>query len=255
MEALLSIKDEKIRLARELCLPKVRRETGRVVLYGEEGVRWAKSPFCTPEYILCTRPLPQELFEFSEGAELFSVSEGISKKVSGTSQVIPYITVAKIAETEPDLSEPAVILDDVRDHGNIGTIIRTAAAFGFKNVILTNTANDIYYKNIVGASRGTALGIRYENIPAGRLAGFLKSSGYAVISTSSYGSVALGEAARKFSGKKTAVIFGNETVGVSKELLAASDAAVRIDLEPCVESLNVGVAAGIVLSALRASGR
>ena len=251
METINSIKDEKIMLARELALPKVRRETGRVVLYGEDGVRWAKASRCETEYILCTQPLAQELEPFAAGAESYLVSEGISKKVSGTSQVIPYITVARLDDAPLNLSESVVILDDIKDHGNIGTIIRTAAAFGFRNIVLTNTANDIYYKNIVNASRGTALCVNYANIGADRLADRLRSSGYMILSTSPYGSYNLESAARAFLGRKIAVILGNETNGVSDSLITASDAVLRIDLDPSVESLNVGVASGIILSALR----
>ncbi len=246
MQIITSIKDERVRLARELALPRVRSETGRTVLYGAEALMWAREYGCEPEFILCTRPL-----DFNPGAECFLISEGISKKVSGTSQAADVIAVARLGNTRPDTSLPAVVLDDVRDHGNIGTVIRTAAAFGFHNVILTNTANDIYYKNIVNASRGTALGAGYANIPAERLINFLRGAGYAIAATSPYGSCTLAEAARRFSRKKTAVIFGNEANGVSELLLKAADAAVRIDLEPSVESLNVGVAAGIILSNLR----
>lgn len=248
--ALTSVKDLKIRLARELNLPKVRRETSKVVLYGEDGLIWANSFRCKPQYILCTRPLHDYLIPFADGIDCFIISDGLSKKVSGTSQVIPYITVAEMEDVSLNISEPTVILDDIKDHGNIGTIIRTAAAFGFKNIIMTNTQNDIYYKNIINASRGTALYVNYENIPAESVMGFLKSAGYIILSTSPHGNCSLGSAAHTYAGKKLAVIFGNETNGVSEALIKSSDAAVKINIDKSVESLNVGVAAGIILSAL-----
>ena len=246
-----SIKNEHIKLARELALPQCRRETGFVVLYGEDGIRWAHRYRCKLEYILCTQPLPQELKPAADGTECFLIPEGISKKVSGTSQVIPYIAVASVVNDNINRSKSAVVLDDVKDHGNIGTIIRTAAAFGFKNIVLTNTNNDIYYKNIINASRGTALNVSYANIGIDRLICFLKKTGYAILSSSPYGSCGLQKAAQSFAGRKIAVILGNEANGVSDTLIEISDAVLRIDISSDVESLNVGVASGIILSALR----
>lgn len=248
-----SIKNEKIQLARDLSLPQCRRETRQVVLYGEDSIRWAKTYRCRLEYILCTQPMPQNLELSDESVECFLISEGISKKVSGTSQVIPYIAVASMNDTSIVRSESIVVLDDVKDHGNIGTIIRTAAAFGFKNIVLTNTNNDIYYKNIVNASRGTALNVSYANISADRLTDYLRKSGYQILSSSPYGNCDLRSAAQTFAGKKIAVILGNETNGVSDPFIESSDAVIRIDIDSSVESLNVGVASGIILSSLRQS--
>lgn len=251
LETISSIKDEKVKLARDLSSPQCRRESGYVVLYGEDSILWANMYHCKLEYILCTQPLSEQLELVADSVKCFLISDGISKKVSGTAQVVPYIAVASLNNSPICCSESVVVLDDVKDHGNIGTIIRTAVAFGFKNIVLTNTGSDIYYKNIINASRGTALNVNYANVNANCLIGYLRESGYQILSSSPYGNSSLESAAKSFSGKKIAVILGNETNGVSDLFIEHSDAVIRIDTNLNVESLNVGVASGIILSALR----
>ncbi len=251
LDTISSIKDEKVKLARDLSTPQCRQEAGSVVLYGEDSILWANMYHCKLEYILCTRPLSEQLKLVTDSVKCFLISDGISKKVSGTTQVVPYIAVASLSNSPLCCSESVVVLDDVKDHGNIGTIIRTAVAFGFKNIVLTNTSNDIYYKNIINASRGTALNVNYANINANHLTDYLRKSGYLILSSSPYGNSSLESASKSFSGKKIAVILGNETNGVSDLFIEHSDAVIRIDINPNVESLNVGVASGIILSALR----
>ncbi len=251
LETINSIKDEKVKLARNLSSPQCRQESGYVVLYGEDSILWANMYHCKLEYILCTRPLSEQLKLVADGAKCFLISDGISKKISGTAQVVPYIAVASLNNSPICCSESVVVLDDVKDHGNIGTIIRTAVAFGFNNIVLTNTSSDIYYKNIINASRGTALNVNYANIDANCLIGYLRKSGHLILSSSPYGNSSLEGAAKSFINKKIAVILGNETNGVSDLFIEHSDAVIRIDTNPNVESLNVGVASGIILSALR----
>lgn len=77
--------------------------------------------------------------------------------MSGTSQVIPNIVFASMNNTSIARPEFITVLDDVQDHGNIGTIIRTPAAFGLKNIVLTNINNDIYTIRILSTPRGERL--------------------------------------------------------------------------------------------------
>jgi TrmH family RNA methyltransferase len=254
MQTITSVKDPLVEEARLLSTPASRARLGKIALYGEESIRWAVQYDYKINYILCSEAPTGDFYTAAAGQNTYMISEGIAKKISDTSHVIPYIGVAELKNRRADFTKPIVLLDDVRDHGNIGTIIRSAAAFGFEDIVLTNTAYDIYYKNMLNASRGLALMVRSCSLPAGLAAETLKSHGYCLAATSSYGAVDIEDIGCDFAaGKKLAVVFGNETGGVSDEILHAADLRLRIRMMNGVESLNVGVAAGIVLHQLRLS--
>jgi TrmH family RNA methyltransferase len=248
MQTITSVKDPMVETARLLSTPASRARLGKLVLYGEESIRWALNYGYDINYILCCQEPKGDFFEGSASEGVFKISPGIAKKISDTSHAIPCIGVADMKNRRVDFTKPLVILDDIRDHGNIGTIIRTAAAFGFEDIVLTNTIYDVYYKNMINASRGLALKARSCNLPAETLLDKLQAHDYLLCATSSYGSFDVEDLCHNLAaGIKPAIIFGNETDGVSDALLKASDLCIKIGLLNGVESLNVGVAAGIIL--------
>ncbi len=136
-------------------------------------------------------------------------------------------------------------VDCVQDPGNLGTIIRTAAAFGYSRILLGGCA-DIYHPKTVRASMGTLFRMQIDvcdSLVPSLCA--LKSRGHRVLSA------ALGEHSLVL-GKDglcadDCVVIGNEGHGVSKEVLALSDAVVRIPMSIGTESLNAAGAASVLM--------
>jgi len=141
-------------------------------------------------------------------------------------------------------SEKVIILDGIQDPGNVGTIIRTAEAFGISVVIVTQGTASPFSGKAIRASMGSCLGIKivcaspYE----------LKRLPHKIISLVPQGGIPLD--GRLFEGK-CAICLGQEGSGVSKELLEISHKSVYIPMKGPTESLNVAVAAGIVMACLR----
>lgn len=148
-----------------------------------------------------------------------------------------------------DITSDVVILDDIQDPGNIGTIIRTMIATNFKNLILTKGSGDVYNPKTVRATMGGIfkLNIIYETPE--NIVKFLKEKKYQTIATAlhndsvSYEKIELKE--------KNAFIFGNEGGGVSDYLIENSDIKAIIPIYGEIESLNVSVASGVFLYKMR----
>jgi TrmH family RNA methyltransferase len=111
-----------------------------------------------------------------------------------------------------------LVLDRVQDHGNLGTIIRTASAFGIRELISTTTELDIYFKKVVSASRGKAFEAHlYAFTSAHAVIAALKQRGYQIVATSPHARDI--QAMVPLQHKPVALVVGNETEGVSDELL------------------------------------
>ena len=138
----------------------------------------------------------------------------------------------------------AIVLEGVQDPGNVGTVIRTANAFGVDAVILTGACADLYNPKTVRATMGAIFRQRVLELPLAELRAALDENGLPL-----YGA-ALSETARDFREMlldKAAVAVGSEGNGLSTELLAICDGQLIIPMRPDSESLNAGVAASVIM--------
>jgi RNA methyltransferase, TrmH family len=138
-----------------------------------------------------------------------------------------------------------VILDDLQDPGNAGTIIRTAEAAGVTGVILSQNSVDPYNSKVVRASMGSILRmpvLKVGNIPS--LLDQLKARGIRVIACDTRGAKYYYEEDWRLP---LALVLGNEGAGLAKEVLAKVSATVKIPQKHSVESLNVAAAGAIIM--------
>jgi TrmH family RNA methyltransferase len=139
---------------------------------------------------------------------------------------------------------PLLVIAGVQDPGNLGTILRSAEAFGAAGLILAEGTVSPFNPKVVRASAGSIfrLPIARERMSGtlNRLRGF----GIRLLATSSHRGTPLWQAAPQLP---LAIFIGREGAGLSKEVLAEMDEVIAIPHSPRVESLNAGVAASIVL--------
>ena len=136
-----------------------------------------------------------------------------------------------------------VILDDIQDPGNLGTIIRSSVAFNIDTIVLSNNSVDLYNDKVIRASQGMIFKI---NIIRKDIIPFISKvkSDYHIYGTKVNGGNSLKKIEKQ---KKFAIIMGNEGRGMSSELDNLCDEFIYIDMNKECESLNVGVATSIIL--------
>lgn len=255
-EQITSIKDERVVAARELASAAGRERTRKCLLEGEEILKWALAANVPIEQVffhakigehpLLTRLLAAQI-------PCYAVTDGILKKISETTYLIPFLGVGNIAHilSKPTpLQDFVVLLDDVRDYGNLGTILRTARAFGIRDILTTAPQTDLWYKKVVEASRGKVFDIRLQRFSSPEAAcAELHRQGFQIVATSSRAPTL--QSVARLQPKPIALVVGNETDGVCDAVFSQADLVVQIPMSGQVESLNVGVATGISVYELK----
>jgi TrmH family RNA methyltransferase len=141
-------------------------------------------------------------------------------------------------------SGPVLAVAGLQDPGNLGTILRSAEAFGASGVLLGEGTASAFSSKVVRASAGSVFRLPMAKTKLMPILPQLKESGLQLVATSSHGGISLPQA--KLSGP-LAIFIGSEGAGLAKELLAKMDLSVAIPHSTQVESLNAGVAASIIL--------
>ncbi len=184
-----------------------------------------------------------------KATKLFEVTEQIMKRLADTET--PQGVVAVVTHPSPTLdklplkSEPLlVVVDDIRDPGNLGTIIRTSDAAGADAVIILPGTCDAFMPKTIRATAGSIFNIPLIYTEEGTLLRWLKARGITLAVTSV-------DAEKSFFdsdlGIPVALVFGNEAQGVSEALKRAADFSLRIPIYGKAESLNVATSAAICL--------
>ena len=138
-------------------------------------------------------------------------------------------------------------LERVQDPGNVGTLLRSAAAFGFDGVILSEGCASVYAPKTLRASMGAA--VRIPVIETGAMPqaiALLREKGITCLAAALYQSQPLSAAKAGYPGG-VCVVIGSEGQGLTDETIAACNSTVRIPMTDRVESLNAGIAGSILL--------
>jgi len=229
-----SVENKKIKEIAKLNNRKYRKGTGLFIVEGEHLVEEAyKHNLLESVY-----SLNETCYENSE-----VVSENVMRKLSNLDTIPNIIGVCKFKE-EKEIGNKLLILDDVQDPGNLGTIIRSAVAFDIDTIVLSKETVDLYNSKVIRATQGMIFNM---NIITRDLVSFvsdLKKNNYKIYSTN----VVSGKEIKTLEKvSKYAIIMGSEGQGVKKEIGDMSDENIYIKMNPLCESLNVGVAASIIL--------
>lgn len=148
-------------------------------------------------------------------------------------------------KAEIDFSEDViVVLDDIQDPGNLGTILRTVDSVGLKQIIVSKKSGDVFNSKVVRSTMGAIFRVNViesENLEY--TIKQLKKHKFTVVSTS----LNTDKSIYDIEYKKTVIVIGNEANGVSKEIQEISDQKIKIPMLGKTESLNASVATGIVL--------
>jgi TrmH family RNA methyltransferase len=172
------------------------------------------------------------------------VSVEVMKKLATTNTPSSILGVVKKKEENNYLGNKILVLDNIQDPGNLGTIIRSGVAFDVDTIVLSNDTVDLYNPKVIRSSEGMFFHINIIKRDLPSFLDELKENNYTIYGTN----VKNGNLVSDITSKsKYALIMGNEGNGVSKELLDRCNSYIYIPMNKTCESLNVGVATSIIL--------
>lgn len=211
-----------------------------------EAVLWAASAVTAVLYTAGTELPPLT----GVSARVVRVTEGVMRSVSPMETPQGVVFSCRMAETAPppcldagDGGRRYLLLDGVQDPGNVGTVLRTADAFGWTVFLLEGCA-DLYNPKTLRAAMGVQFRRPVYRAPLERAAALVREAGlplYATALTESTADV------REVDLSRCGVIIGSEGRGVSRQALALCQGTVKIPMEKTCESLNAAAAAAVVL--------
>lgn len=171
------------------------------------------------------------------------VNEKVMKKISTLDTPSSIMAVCKVEENDT-LGEKIVLLDDVRDPGNVGTIIRNCVAFGVDTIILSKNSVNKYNDKLIRSTQGMFFKVNIIEEDIIDAINRIKEDNIKVIGTSLKG---FSELKCLNKDKSYAIVFGNESKGISEEVEVLCDELVYISINSSCESLNVACASAIIL--------
>lgn len=249
MKKITSKDNEKIKYVAKLILNKKFRETEKkFVVEGFKAVYEAccfglklREVFVHHSFL--------EKFEFLDENKLTLVDDNILKKISTTESFSKCVAVFDMLDyslNDLKTKNTIVLLENIKDGGNLGTIIRSANAFGVDGIVLYGDTIDLYNPKVIRSSVGNFLKIpivKVNDIEAIKITFKL----HAFYATKVDTDVDLKTI--KFEEKKV-IMFGSEAEGLSNKLFDLADNFFTIKMQNRVESLNLSVAASIVFYSL-----
>lgn len=172
------------------------------------------------------------------------ISEKVMNKISKLESKSKIIGVCKKLDHTNNIEGNVIVLDNIQDPSNLGMIIRSAVAFSYNTIILSK--NSVKYTNdkVVRASQGMIFKINIIYGDIKKIIINLKKDNYKIIGTDVKEGIKLKEC--KVSNKH-ALVFGNEGSGINSMLYKYFDDIINININKECESLNVAVAASIIM--------
>ena len=239
MLPITSPQNPQIKLIRSLSDKKTRRELGLFVVEGMAMLERALDLGWTPEHVVTTKP--QSLWD--DVKPLIVTSKLMSELSAQNNPHDVLATFRQKWQPHPGKTGLWLALEDIRDPGNLGTIIRTADAAAADGIILVGDCCDPYSVECVRATTGSIFATVLARMPAQQFTDFLKnwngeSVGTNMLAKSTY---------RKVYQRPTLLVMGSEAKGLSAGIALACTSMVSIPMRAGVESLNVATAAALLL--------
>ncbi|WOF21998.1 RNA methyltransferase [Microbacterium betulae] len=249
----------RVRSVAKLARRAARKETGLFLLEGPQAVREAVA--FLPDVIVELYATPTALEKHADlrtaltdaGVEIEFVTEAVLDAMADTVTPQGFVAVARQNPTalkDVFASEPTLIAicEEVRDPGNLGTIIRAADAVGADAVVLTGRTVDPYNPKVVRSTTGSLFHVPVAvGADLADVAARAKAAGLAVIAADVKGEDLLAARERGALARPTGWLFGNEARGLPDEALALADGALRLPIFGRAESLNLATAASVCL--------
>ncbi|WP_233881031.1 TrmH family RNA methyltransferase [Virgibacillus halodenitrificans] len=237
-----SVKNEKIKALRKLQKRREREVSRKFLVEGFHLVDEARRSNWEIDEVIIQEGT--DIPEWCHQYKLFEVSSNVFQHFSQMKTPQGIAAVVNMNEIEEVKGNYMLLIDSIQDPGNLGTMIRTADAAGYDGIILGNDTVDMFNDKVIRATQGSIFHIPVIKGDLEEKVADLKNKGFQVWATAlknakNYNEVNVEE--------KVALIVGNEGAGVKEPLLQLADSIVTIPIYGKAESLNVSIAAGILM--------
>lgn len=230
----------KIKLINSLSIKKYRKNNGLFVVQGTKGVLELLNSTLKVDQLYCTAYFLDKYQEQLSSLEPIIVTSKELTNIGSFANSEDVLAVVHIPENQSlDVSKSTIVLEGVRDPGNLGTILRIADWYGVTQVLCSSDSADVYNPKVVTSSMGSFSRIKvvYDDVSAYISNSSLETYACVMEGTSVYEAEKSGE---------INLVLGSESHGVSDEVMSLCKHLVTIPRIGAAESLNVGVAAGII---------
>ena len=224
--------NDQIKKILKLQSKKYRDQYQAFLIYGDHAIKEAEK-----------QGFDMEIYTSNPNQKGNLISEPLMKLISLTETPFDQVAIVKMNEPKP-FTNKILMLDDIQDPGNLGTLIRSAVGFGFNTILASPNTVDFYNDKVIRATQGNLFFANLIKADLITTIHSLKNDGYTIFIT------ALNHQASEIKAiqvpAKCVLVLGNEGAGVSEQIMGLSDQLVYIKTND-IESLNVAMAGSIIM--------
>lgn len=235
-----SLENEKVKKYKKLQQKKYRDKCGQYIVEGEHLVFEAYKSGVIQELILL------EGVEINLPVPYGYYSAEVMKKISTMDTPSTVMALCNKCENDDIVGNKFLLLDGIQDPGNLGTIIRSAVAFNIDSIILTENTVDVYNPKVLRATQGMIFYINIITMDAVLAMTLLKQEKVVIYGTKVTDGIDVREL-EEDEKRRFALVLGNEGSGVREEISDVCDKNLYIKMNKNTESLNVAIAASILM--------
>lgn len=238
MKEINSLNNEYIKYLFKLKEKKFRNQEKKFIIEGYHLVKEAYKTNVLKE-ILVTN----EINEYNDIPKI-KVTEPIINKLSTTVNPQNILGICEIKDNKEIIGNKILLLDNINDPGNLGTLIRSSLGFNISTIVLSPDCVDLYNEKVIRATQGGIFKVNIIIDDLEKVIKKLQDNNIKVFGTSLESSKFLQEFK---TVNKYAILLGNEANGVKDKLLKLTDENIKIEINEQLESLNVAVAGSIIM--------
>ena len=229
---------------------KYRQQSAAFLVEGTKSVQEVLASDFSIEMLVATEAFYKENARLTDHqripVEIVSVSE--LERISTLESNNTALAVVKTKENRPLVADPdefVLVLDDIRDPGNLGTILRIADWYGIRKLICSETTAEVYNPKVISASKGSFTRVNWWY---GNLAQFFSQATKAANGVAVYGAFLDGQNVHTLPFEKGGyLVMGNESNGIGAEVAPFISQKITIPRYGDTESLNVSIATAVIV--------
>lgn len=237
------------RFLQSLTAKKIREKSGLYLAEGEKIISELIQNKSAIKHVFASENWIKENQKKTKGINIIEVTAGELKKISQLTtpnEVLAVVEIPKYKLSVSDITQKlSIVLDDIRDPGNLGTIIRIADWFAIENIICSPQTVDCYNSKVVQAAMGSLLRTKIHYLPLENFLSECKKNKLPV-----YGALLEGENMyNKKLSSEGIIIIGNESKGISEKVLSFVSHKIAIpgyNKNVGAESLNAAIATAVI---------